>query len=108
MATKTLEQCPQYDKCKSPICPLDPSSTANSLWYPGEQICVMRGAPAWVKTQRKVAKKATDASRFFKAGDLLSMRKVRKPEGHRPDEMAWDKVRPNARRTKQLALITSG
>lgn len=105
---KTVEQCSQYDTCKAPICPLDTNSVANSLWYPGEQVCVMRGAPSWVKTQRKITKRQPDTTRYFKVADLMAIKVVRKPVGRNPDEMAWEKTRKTHTRQNQLPLLTSG
>ncbi|WP_291492256.1 hypothetical protein [Desulfurella sp.] len=32
------ENCPYFEKCNAPICPLDPNKEI-SVWYPDEEIC---------------------------------------------------------------------
>jgi len=56
----TSVECNFYEKCSAPICPMEPDKTNNHYpWYPDEEICRKRkDLPAWVKQQRKIAKKA--------------------------------------------------
>lgn len=54
----TDKRCRKFQTCNSPLCPLDPQSTESGIWYPDEEICLLRayGKLLWVRSQRKVAK----------------------------------------------------
>jgi hypothetical protein len=49
--------CPRHEECNVPLCPQDESSMKNCIWYPDEDICPKVDVPAWVKRQRKIAKR---------------------------------------------------
>jgi hypothetical protein len=53
----TAPTCRNYDRCSAPLCPNDAQSLKDGLWYPDEEICVLRNAPDWVRRQRKIAKR---------------------------------------------------
>jgi len=59
------EDCPSFDTCGAPLCPLDLESLKNGIFYPDEEICKRRNAPAWIKVQRKIAKKTGDKDKYF-------------------------------------------
>ena len=59
------EGCLNFDTCSAPLCPLDKDSLENGIWYPDEEICRKRNAPAWVKAQRKIVKKTKDNDKYF-------------------------------------------
>lgn len=50
--------CPKYDTCSAPICPLDPSSLKHCIWYPGEEICTNPRfrEDLWIQNQKKITK----------------------------------------------------
>ena len=56
----TINECIYFEGCSAPICPMEPDETnGHYLWYPDEEICRKRkDLPAWVRQQRKIAKKA--------------------------------------------------
>ena len=72
----TDKNCKFYESCSAPLCPiLLDKRNSNYIWYPDEEICRKRkGAPDWVKQQRKIAKKAKpeNCCRYF----TLEMLKV--------------------------------
>jgi len=74
-----------WEKCSAPICPEDEQSLKKSIWYPDEKICTQRDAPDWVRTQRKVAKRAKYQDRYFTYADFKRMERVVRPRGHNPD-----------------------
>jgi len=84
-----MESCYSYKNgCNAQLCPLDPSSLDNALWYPDETICRRRGLPdtKWIKTQRKIAKKAKDCDTFYQFSDLVSIQRVSAGiKGHNPN-----------------------
>ena len=53
MSNEKIESCPSFEGCKAPLCPLD-DNLKYCIWLPGEDICVKRGSPDWVKKQRKI------------------------------------------------------
>jgi hypothetical protein len=81
------EECPSYEGCGASLCPMDDRTLKNCQWYPDEPICTRRGTavPGWVKTQRKVAKKAKSSDLYFTVSDLVAMKRVIRPTGHDPD-----------------------
>ena len=48
--------CRSFDTCSCPICPEQPANPHLS-WFPGEDVCLKREVPAWVKRQRKINKR---------------------------------------------------
>lgn len=57
-------KCRNFDTCSASLCPHDPVSVRNSIWYPGEHICTLVNVPSWVKRQRKVSRLASDTGYF--------------------------------------------
>jgi len=47
--------CWNYENCSAPLCPLDRESETCG-WFPDEDVCILKDAPAWVKVQRKLSK----------------------------------------------------
>lgn len=66
----TSPECPQYDSCNAPICPLD-AGNARHAWFPDEDICSCRNLPdgspkpEWVEAQRKIARATKDPDRGY-------------------------------------------
>ena len=54
------EECPRFEKCDAPLCPLDSDSLKNGIWYPDEEICKYQEVNQleWIKRQRKLSEKA--------------------------------------------------
>ncbi len=67
MTNKEAKECQVFARCSAPLCPLDKSSLKNGIWYPDEPICKDRERPVWVEIQKRIAKKAKNRTRFFKA-----------------------------------------
>lgn len=57
------EDCPKWDTCSAPICPLG-DNKQNYIWYPDEEIC-SKHKPQFVKTQKKIVKKTKDINKYF-------------------------------------------
>ena len=57
---ETPEECPRFEKCDAPLCPLDSDSLKNGIWYPDEEICKYQEVNQldWIKRQRKLSEKA--------------------------------------------------
>jgi len=71
--------CPKFDNCNVPLCPLDESSIRNGIWYPGqEDICHRRGAPGWVKRQRAIVKTKAPSDKFFTVAMLQAITRIQK------------------------------
>ena len=59
------EDCPKWDSCSAPICPLeDKIKNLNYIWYPDEEICP-KHKNQFIKTQKKIKKKARDLDKYF-------------------------------------------
>ena len=61
------DQCPGYQRCSAPLCPLDEDSLRQGIWYPDEEICKSRqhSSALWIKAQKKIARKARRRDRYF-------------------------------------------
>ena len=60
-----LEDCKHWDNCSAPICPLeDKIKNLNHIWYPDEEICP-KHKHQFIKTQKKIKKKARDVDKYF-------------------------------------------
>ena len=76
----TCPNCRYYDPskgcgCDAPLCPKDPQSVANGCWFADEPICrLLRNVPDWVRTQRALAKRLTEAAGYFTVKMLKAVR----------------------------------
>jgi hypothetical protein len=103
------QQCPSFEGCSAPLCPVSPSLD-KSIWYPDEAICQRRKSldfirPKWVRTQRKVSRKAPTDDRYFTKEMLENIKAVRKPEGKDPDSwvnIEWTKEAPPDEDAKEI------
>jgi len=59
-------KCPYFDSCNAPLCPMeDEEGLKKAIWYPDEEICRRRGLNyPWLRTQRKIAKRAKHGGYF--------------------------------------------
>ena len=63
----TTPQCPKFETCSAPLCPLDKEILDKGLWYPDEEVCTLKkhsGLP-WIRKQRKLIKRAARVDRYF-------------------------------------------
>lgn len=60
----TARDCPHFDACNAPLCPLDPGSTAG-VWFADEPVCARTEVPDWVKRQRKIGRVADYSAGMF-------------------------------------------
>lgn len=58
-----MKECNSYLKCSAPLCPLD-ENIEEARFFPVEEICTQYNY-AWIRTQRKIAKKTKDATKYF-------------------------------------------
>lgn len=82
------EECPSYEECRAPLCPLGEGSK-DVTWIPGEQICickVFRSLP-WIRMQRRLERKGKKG--FFNIEMLVLMKRV------------TDGIDPNTKRTPE-------
>jgi hypothetical protein len=57
--TTRPQDCPSFDNCDAPMCPLGASVgwLEAAAWFPGEAICNCKGTkPRWVEVQRRIEK----------------------------------------------------
>lgn len=53
--------CPRFETCNAPICPLDEGSILHAIWYPKEEeVCMLMKYAnlPWVRRQKRYAKRA--------------------------------------------------
>lgn len=58
--SKSPQDCPQWDSCSAPLCPLDEESLKHGVFYPDEPICTSKKfgrGKLFIKNQRKIAQK---------------------------------------------------
>lgn len=60
------EDCPRHEICNASLCPLN-NLDERSDWFPDEEVCKNKDYSNldWIKNQKKIAKKAKDASKYF-------------------------------------------
>ena len=60
-------ECPHYNKCSSPLCPLDEDSLENGIWFPDEEICKRNefARKTWVRNQKKIQRRAKNINGYF-------------------------------------------
>lgn len=75
-----IEDCPSYDGCIAPLCPLD-GSLPDAIWFSNEPICKARGYQRlhWIKAQKKIARIGADG--YFTHRMLENTRRVGKGIG---------------------------
>ncbi len=56
------EDCPKWDTCSAPICPL--GDNQKYIWYPDEEICT-KYKNQFIVTQKKIAKKTKDMNKYY-------------------------------------------
>ncbi len=72
-----IEDCPSFEGCSAPLCPMDTDSLPYAVFYPDEDICNKNGIkPDWVKKQRKIKKKARDRETYYTIEMLNSIKSV--------------------------------
>jgi len=108
----TREDCPKFDKCGAPLCPLDPESLKDGIWYPDEEICKRKNTPAWVRAQRKIAKKTQDTDKYFNYAMLSRNCQIRKgisgidpDKAEEPQLRKWIKAHPVKRELSEEEKI---
>ncbi len=79
--------CPKFDDCAAPLCPLQQNTVDSGIWYPDEEICRRRGVPDWIRKQKAIVKVKAPSYKYFTVAMLQSVRQVRKGiEGINPDQ----------------------
>jgi len=104
------QKCPYFDTCSAPLCPMEnEEELKKAIWYPDEEICRRRGLNyPWLKTQRKIGKRAKHSDGYFTLQMLTHLRRVCKGiEGLDPDRdeapqlQKWLKNHPVLKPTKR-------
>ena len=102
-------QCPRFEICSAPLCPLEEKELQNKIWYPDDEFCKKSPAPKWVADQRKIAKKAKDRNKYFTYDMLRRNCRISKgisgldPEkDEAPQLVRWFEMHPEKR---ELSLL---
>jgi len=63
------QDCKKRESCSAPLCPMEEKiENLNLIWYPiSDEICKNKDYSnlGWIKSQKKIAKKAKDESKYF-------------------------------------------
>jgi len=82
--------CPKFEDCSAPLCPLDESSLKNGVWYPGiEEVCKRKDFQnlGWIGKQRAIAKAKAPSDKYFRVLMLQAIKQIRRGiEGINPDQ----------------------
>lgn len=109
MVKENIDQCPSFNSCEAPLCPLH-DGLDDAVWYPDEPICgSIKHKQPWIKKQRKIRKYTTDPDRgYFTVNMLQAITKVQKGiKGINPEYDASPDVWATARKSKQKPTPTS-
>ena len=82
-------KCPHFDSCNASLCPMEnEEELRKAIWYPNEGVCKRRGLNhPWLKTQKKIAKRAKHGDGYFTLQMLSRLHRVCKGiEGLDPDK----------------------
>jgi hypothetical protein len=69
------ENCPHFDICNAPLCPLDPQSLKHGAWFPDEDLCRRKyfGRHLWIRRQKKIVRATgRDFERGCFTADMLA------------------------------------
>lgn len=78
--TIVKQDCPHWDDCESPLCPLDATSLEFGIWFGDEAICRAKHYQSldWVKAQKRIAKLRLGADDgFFNVAMLAAVKQPR-------------------------------
>lgn len=85
MKKNRTKQCPSWEGCSAPLCPID-KSFGLALWFPDEAVCNafayrgtslrLRSGQAWRKAQAKIAKRCIDRDTCYTVKMLSAVRLV--------------------------------
>lgn len=87
------QKCPKYDLCNVPLCPLDPESLKDGVWYPDEEICRKKGWSyhKWIRIQKRIKEVGADTGLYFDYEMLKNKGAVQKGvKGKDPDRIVKD------------------
>jgi len=77
-----VEDCPSYEGCEAPLCPLDTNSLPHAIWYVDEPVCPsLKYRQHFVLMQKKIVKHRAKASKqndigYFTVKMLNSIKSV--------------------------------
>jgi hypothetical protein len=112
-----MMDCKYFDGCSAPLCPRD-EGIADRYWFSDEDICRLADVPAWVRRQRKIARKAAMGGYFTLAMFTHECRINKGIKGIDPngtdteraaDEAAWFTAHPvitAGERERNRAMMT--
>jgi hypothetical protein len=89
MTIETKVDCPHFDNCGAPLCPLQENALEVGIWYPDEEICRAKRFQTlgWVRKQKGIVKAKALADRYFTVEMLQAIRRVHRGiEGINPDQ----------------------
>ena len=81
--------CPNFDDCSAPLCPLQQNTVDGGIWYPDEEICKRRNFQNldWIRKQKAIIKAKAPCDKYFTVAMLRAIRQVRRGiEGINPDQ----------------------
>jgi len=53
----TARDCPHFQVCSAPLCPMDALSMQDGFWFPNDPVCRRTDVPNWVKRQRSIVRR---------------------------------------------------
>jgi hypothetical protein len=62
--------CKYFEDCSAPLCPK--AEPEKAQWFPDEPVCRLADVPAWVKRQRKLARKGLPREAGYFTPAMLS------------------------------------
>jgi len=72
--------CPKFEDCSAPLCPLDETSIKNGIFYPDEEICQRRDFQTldWIQKQKAIVRARAPNDKFFNIPMLEAITRVQK------------------------------
>jgi len=77
---ETQEDCPRFNDCEAPLCPLDKISLRAGIWYSDQEICKSQkfASLRWIKRQKRIVKRGISPDRLFTVSMLESSRRIQR------------------------------
>lgn len=100
MTSQDRADCPRFEDCSAPICPLQQNTIDDGIWYPDEDICTAKRFQTlpWVKKQKAITKAKDPEDRYFTVEMLGVIKQVRKGiEGISPGQPIEEATRAEKR-----------
>ena len=114
---KNTVKCVRFNNCEAPLCPLQPDTLKNNIWYKDEEICKNKECQklGWIINQRKITRLASSDG-FFTFNMLKNITRFRKgieglnsgltTEQLNKEEKEWIEIRSRVSKKDRITRVS--